>query len=51
MTKAVVINIDGNSDLVQTKFEDVEEARKFVKEMEWKAFLIIGDNLFTIDHT
>lgn len=52
MTKAIVIHMSEGGDLYQKSFDDIEEAREFLDEiLEWKAFLITGNNLTAFDRT
>ena len=51
MTQAVVIHLDEDNDLYTESFDSIDEVHIFLETLEWKAILVTGDNLLTIDRT
>lgn len=49
--KAVIVHLKDDGDLYRKEFETEAEARAWIENNEWKAILIVGENLKTEDYT
>lgn len=51
MTNAVVVHLDEGGDLNQKSFDSIDAAHKYIETIEWKAIMVTGENILTIDRT